>query len=162
MREPSFPDAERPDHRVVSDEAATCVGRFVVDNRTFHLLALAPDVEARSGRLNGSECAKFSLYGRTLLVIERPSSAATDVGSITSRLTERELQIAAMVARGRGNKNIAHDLRISEWTVATHLRRIFAKLNVDNRAAMVYRCSDLFDGPSEGRPGKKLSQSSQL
>jgi DNA-binding CsgD family transcriptional regulator len=55
-------------------------------------------------------------------------------------LTPRELQIVALVADGRANKQIADVLRISEWTVSTHLRRIFAKLGVDTRAAMVSRC----------------------
>jgi DNA-binding CsgD family transcriptional regulator len=58
-------------------------------------------------------------------------------------LTERELQIAALVAAGRVNKQIAAELRISEWTVSTHLRRIFAKLGVDTRAAMVRKCIDV-------------------
>jgi DNA-binding NarL/FixJ family response regulator len=44
------------------------------------------------------------------------------------------------VATGLVNKQIAFQLRISEWTVSTHLRRIFAKLGVDTRAAMVSRC----------------------
>ncbi|MGQ9871346.1 response regulator transcription factor [Leptodesmis sp.] len=48
-----------------------------------------------------------------------------------------------MVAQEQPNKQIAKHLRISEWTVATYLRRIFAKLNVDSRAAMVYRCASL-------------------
>jgi DNA-binding CsgD family transcriptional regulator len=57
-------------------------------------------------------------------------------------LTARELQIVALVAEGRANKQIAAELRISEWTVSTHLRRIYAKLDVDTRAAMVTRCFD--------------------
>jgi DNA-binding CsgD family transcriptional regulator len=55
-------------------------------------------------------------------------------------LTARELQIVALVAEGRPNKQIAAELGISEWTVSTHLRRIYAKLDVDTRAAMVTRC----------------------
>jgi DNA-binding CsgD family transcriptional regulator len=55
-------------------------------------------------------------------------------------LTPRELQIVALVAEGKVNKQIADVLRISEWTVSTHLRRIFVKLGVDTRAAMVSRC----------------------
>lgn len=62
---------------------------------------------------------------------------------VTIFLTERELQIVQLVAKGNPNKQIAHRLHISEWTVSTHLRRIFAKLGVDSRAAMVYRCSSL-------------------
>jgi len=60
----------------------------------------------------------------------------------TDLLTAREMQIVALVAEGRPNKQIASELSISEWTVSTHLRRIYAKLDVDTRAAMVSRCFD--------------------
>jgi DNA-binding CsgD family transcriptional regulator len=73
---------------------------------------------------------------------DEPSSSEPDV-SVAIVLTARELQIVALVAGGRVNKQIADELRISEWTVSTHLRRIFAKLGVDTRAAMVSRCVDL-------------------
>ena len=43
-------------------------------------------------------------------------------------LTPRELQIARLVARGCPDKQIAFRLKISEWTVATHVRRILDKL----------------------------------
>lgn len=52
-------------------------------------------------------------------------------------LSPREREIARMVARGYTNKMIASVLDISLWTVSTHLRRIFAKLGVSTRAAMV-------------------------
>jgi DNA-binding NarL/FixJ family response regulator len=60
-------------------------------------------------------------------------------------LTEREIQIATLAAHGMSNKKIASHLCISEWTVSTHLRRIFSKLNVDSRAAMVYQCASLIE-----------------
>lgn len=50
-------------------------------------------------------------------------------------LTERELQVLHRVARGDGNKNIAHALGIAEPTVKAHLVHIFEKLSVDNRTA---------------------------
>lgn len=56
------------------------------------------------------------------------------------QLSEREVTIVRLVAQGNVNKQIASELRISEHTVATHLRRIFAKLGVETRAAMVSRC----------------------
>ena len=59
---------------------------------------------------------------------------------IINLLTERELQVAQFVARGFSNKEIAKHLNISEWTISTHLRRIYVKLNVCNRAAMVHKC----------------------
>jgi DNA-binding CsgD family transcriptional regulator len=57
-------------------------------------------------------------------------------------LSPREHEIARMVADGRTNKEIASVLDISSWTVSTHLRRIFSKLGVTTRAAMVARLVD--------------------
>src|SRR5262249_9206002 len=54
-------------------------------------------------------------------------------------LSPREREIARMVSRGYPNKTIARVLEISSWTVNTYLPRIFAKLNVGSRAAMVAR-----------------------
>jgi DNA-binding CsgD family transcriptional regulator len=66
-------------------------------------------------------------------------------------LSPREQEIARMVAEGYPNKTIAAVLDISSWTVSTHLRRIFAKLGVHTRAAMV--ASVLEDGLMlEGAP----------
>lgn len=59
-------------------------------------------------------------------------------------LTPREQEIARMVADGFTNKEIASVLEISSWTVSTHLRRIFGKLDVGTRAAMVARLSPPF------------------
>src|SRR5271168_876472 len=55
------------------------------------------------------------------------------------QLSPREQEIVRMVAEGHPNKVIAAVLSISSWTVCTHLRRIFAKLGVGSRAAMVAR-----------------------
>ena len=52
-------------------------------------------------------------------------------------LSPREQEIARMVALGYPNKLIASVLDISVWTVSTHLRRVFAKLGVTSRAAVV-------------------------
>jgi DNA-binding CsgD family transcriptional regulator len=52
-------------------------------------------------------------------------------------LSSRELEIARMIANGHTNRTIAVVLEISPWTVSTHLRRVFAKLDVSSRAAMV-------------------------
>lgn len=61
---------------------------------------------------------------------ERPAAAAPI-------LSPRESEIARMVAQGHPNKVIAAVLDISAWTVNTYLRRMFVKLGVTSRAAMV-------------------------
>ncbi|MEV4285705.1 response regulator transcription factor [Nonomuraea bangladeshensis] len=49
----------------------------------------------------------------------------------------RELEVLRLVARGAANKEIARALLISETTVKTHLKHVFAKLGVEARAAAV-------------------------
>lgn len=50
-------------------------------------------------------------------------------------LTEREVEVLRLVAAGKANRDIAHDLHISERTVARHLQNIFVKLGLSSRAA---------------------------
>ena len=57
----------------------------------------------------------------------------------TGVLSPREIEVARMVAQGYPNKTIATVLEISAFTVSSYLRRIFAKLGVNSRAAMVAR-----------------------
>lgn len=52
-------------------------------------------------------------------------------------LTERELQVLALMAKGYRNKEIARDLFITERTVKFHANIIFQKLNVDSRTEAV-------------------------
>lgn len=66
-----------------------------------------------------------------------PSSAAP--ARAGSRLSPRERQIAVLIAQGLPTKAIALRLGISVWTVSTYLRRIFARLGVQSRAAMIAR-----------------------
>ena len=68
------------------------------------------------------------------ILIRLPRNSRTQ-----ATLSPREHEIVRMVAQGYPNKTIAAVLDISSWTVGTHLRRIFAKLGVGSRAAMVAR-----------------------
>ncbi|GCE77229.1 response regulator [Cellulomonas biazotea] len=53
------------------------------------------------------------------------------------RLTAREQEVLAGVARGLSNAGIGRELFITEATVKTHLLRAFAKLGVDDRTRAV-------------------------
>jgi two-component system NarL family response regulator len=64
------------------------------------------------------------------------------VAGVTSEaLTDRELEVLTLVARGRSNKEVATDLAISETTVKTHLRSVFAKLRVLSRTEAIAAAS---------------------
>lgn len=52
-------------------------------------------------------------------------------------LTERELEVLQVVARGETNKGVALQLGITERTVKAHLTSAYNKLGVDSRAAAI-------------------------
>jgi DNA-binding NarL/FixJ family response regulator len=49
--------------------------------------------------------------------------------------TTRELEVLALVAEGRTNREVAAELCISEQTVRRHLQNLFRKLGVSSRAS---------------------------
>jgi DNA-binding NarL/FixJ family response regulator len=57
--------------------------------------------------------------------------------SAVEQLSDRELEVVRAVAKGGTNREIAHQLAISDRTVQGHLANIFAKLNVTSRTEMV-------------------------
>jgi two-component system NarL family response regulator len=54
------------------------------------------------------------------------------------RLTDRELQVLRLVARGQNNRDIAKALFISENTVKNHVRNILEKLQLHSRMEAVF------------------------
>ena len=53
------------------------------------------------------------------------------------RLTEREIQVLKLVARGMNNRDIAKELFISDNTVKNHVRNILEKLQIHSRMEAV-------------------------
>jgi DNA-binding NarL/FixJ family response regulator len=70
---------------------------------------------------------------KMLLAFEEADHEQPEVPS----LTRRELDIVTAFARGRGNKQIARDLSISEKTVRNHVSNIYKKLHVYDRTQAV-------------------------
>ena len=67
-----------------------------------------------------------------------PSLIAKLAAGISNEpLTGRELEVLALLARGKSNKEIGKNLYIGETTVKSHLRSIFAKLNVLSRTEAI-------------------------
>ncbi len=65
------------------------------------------------------------------------TSVAETGRSATHDLTYRQRQLMALAAKGMTNKEIAASLRLSEFTVKNHIRRIMAHLQADSRHAAV-------------------------
>jgi DNA-binding NarL/FixJ family response regulator len=100
--------------------------------------ASSTPTEAGNGRNAGAEDVLLDCEVdgvRYMLVRAQAHAVADDILT----LSPREYEIARMIAKGYPNKVIASVLEISVWTVSTYLRRIFAKLRVTSRTAMVAR-----------------------
>ncbi|MCG7286861.1 response regulator transcription factor [Cellulomonas sp. ACRRI] len=76
-------------------------------------------------------------------VARRPDSAlVADARARLATLTEREAEVAAAVARGLSNADIATELYMSVGTVKTHVGHLFDKLGVDNRVQVALLVRD--------------------
>jgi ATP/maltotriose-dependent transcriptional regulator MalT len=71
-----------------------------------------------------------SLGGRT----SRPKRAQAAMGEGVDSLSDREREVAELVANGHTNREIASELYLSEKTIESHLSRIFGKLGASKRA----------------------------
>jgi DNA-binding NarL/FixJ family response regulator len=78
---------------------------------------------------------------RSVLAGQRwiPKEVANRLASRKSfeELTQREIQILNVLAKGLANKEIADVLNITEYTVKDHLKNILAKLRVSDRTEAV-------------------------
>lgn len=71
-----------------------------------------------------------------------PAMTERVIASMRNRragLSEREIEVLALVAGGHSNREIAKELFVSEATVKTHLVHAYGKLGVDNRISAVER-----------------------
>jgi DNA-binding NarL/FixJ family response regulator len=96
-----------------------------------------------------SDTARTGNLASTLALAAAGSGKRDDLG-----LSEREVEILALVARGSSNAQIARALWVSDQTVKFHLSRIYKKLGVSSRteAVWVARSEGLVaDTPAPGR-----------
>ena len=68
--------------------------------------------------------------------------AGRPAGKLPDRLTQREAEILAMIARGMANPDIAAELFLSAHTIKSHINRIFAKTGSPDRAAAIRYARD--------------------
>jgi DNA-binding NarL/FixJ family response regulator len=72
------------------------------------------------------------------VVVSMPRGLLERIGeSLPGMLSEREMEILVLAARGLSNHQIATQLRLSEATVKRHLANVYAKMAVGSRSAAV-------------------------
>jgi len=93
-------------------------------------------VQAIEAAAEGDALIAPSITARLLSAFSS-SAAPGSVNEPIDRLTEREEEVLATVARGRTNAEIAEELHISLSTVKTHLGSLMTKLGARNRVEIV-------------------------
>ncbi len=71
------------------------------------------------------------------------SGAATHGAGLPEPLSERELEVLALIAAGKSNRQIAKDLFVAQSTVKTHINNNHRKLDARNRIQDVARAREL-------------------
>ena len=82
-------------------------------------------------------------YGQSRIKGTAPSQLKIGWGHIAEPLTKREIEVLELIAAGFPNRAIAQKLAISLYTVKNHLKHIYQKLDVDNRARASMRARDI-------------------
>ncbi|MGW1072443.1 response regulator [Streptomyces sp. NPDC002537] len=106
--------------------------------------------DSSSGDL--ADAVRAAARGETVLAPSVTAALVTRLrGGAPERpqLSQRELEVLRLVARGRTNAEIGRELFIGESTVKTHLLRAFGKLEVSDRTAAVTRAIRLGLLPAE-------------
>ena len=85
---------------------------------------------AKGSAMDQAEAIAFALGEEC----SRPRPDASRAGAGASQLTRREQDVAALVAQGQSNSQIAATLVISVRTVETHVQHIMDKLGCSTRA----------------------------
>jgi DNA-binding NarL/FixJ family response regulator len=87
------------------------------------------DMEFDAARLGFQQLGAATELARVEALIGKAPSDAP------GGLSAREVEVLALVAKGKTNREISTALVISEHTVARHLQNVFAKLGVSSRTA---------------------------
>ena len=84
---------------------------------------------ARSGHPSNSAAGQVQIEPRAMARLMREVRAPDN----PEPLTERETDVLRLLAQGQSNKEIAHNLSVSEKTVKSHVSSILRKLDVPSR-----------------------------
>jgi DNA-binding NarL/FixJ family response regulator len=99
------------------------------------VVKLARDLEMRSGITVDFEATPE--LGQPLVVVRMPSGQVVPGASLQA-LTPREREVAALVADGLSNKQIAGRMRITIGTVKHYVHQILEKTGLNGRVAIAH------------------------
>ncbi len=113
--------------------------REAIDAGASGYLVKSVDTEGLAQAVRDVAAGRGSFSSDVTRVLAAAPRSAADV---TARFTEREAEVAELVARGRSNADIAESLNLSVFTVKNHVSSILMKLQAQSRteaAAIILR-----------------------
>ncbi|HEX6355607.1 response regulator transcription factor [Actinophytocola sp.] len=121
------------DHYVYAALAAGASGFLLKDVTPEHLVAAVRLIDTGNALLAPSITRRLV---KRFATGEHGTKAPAIHRDLTA-LTPREREVLTLMGQGRSNAELAETLTLSEATVKTHVARIFAKLNLRDRAQAV-------------------------
>ena len=86
---------------------------------------------------SGEALIEPSITRRLIERFAAPDDDSAELPAVVRGLTDRELDVLRLMARGLSNGEIADELVVAETTVKTHVARVLAKLGVRDRVQAV-------------------------
>lgn len=77
------------------------------------------------------------------LMLQKFQTPAEKISSLPETLTKRQIKILKLVSQGFSSKEIAEKLTISYYTVTTHIKNIYNKLQVNSRTEALHEAMKL-------------------
>ncbi len=129
---------DRTDHR--EDALATAIGdamkTFRVDGKRVSTRSVRDEANGRQSIVKSFRLSDKD-HTAVTLIFPRAETSSVSRLPVWDVLTRREQEIAELVSEGLTSKQIAAKAFVSENTVKQHLKRVFAKTDVTNRAELV-------------------------
>jgi HD-GYP domain-containing protein (c-di-GMP phosphodiesterase class II) len=129
-------------HRGVRRNVLEKSARVLAVADTYHALGELRPHRARLGReqarqvlLDAVEQGRFDRESVNAVLEAAGAAGAKRPSTLPAGLSERELEVLRLLARGRSNKEIASALAIATRTAQHHVEHIYGKIGVNSRAA---------------------------
>ena len=133
--------ADEPDDSIVSEALALGASGCCNTYSAPEVLRQVALVVQNGGLWIGQEMLRRLVGGTSRILGARP--IAQQKNEWSSVLSDRETQVACLVASGASNREIAEKLSITERTVKAHLSAVFEKLGVRDRLQLSLRINGL-------------------
>ena len=97
----------------------------------------------QNDRLDAAGRIPVSYLARLLAAVAQAAPVPAADDRLPETLSERELEVLALIAAGNSNQEIAAKLFVSASTVKTHINRLYRKLGTRSRTQAIARAREV-------------------